>query len=83
MAIGLVVIALLVALTIHTNTLKKTDAELAAKEAALEQQWEAESLRAEELEEKSIFVQTREFIEQIAREKLGLVDPEDTVIRPE
>ena len=83
MIISLVVIALVAALAIHTKTLRKTDDVLAAKEAVLQNQLEEESERAEELEEKSIFVQTREFIEQIARERLGLVSPDDTVIRPD
>ena len=83
MIISLVVIALVVALAIHTKTLQKTDDMLAAREAVLQEQMEEESERSEELEEKSIFVQTREFIEQIARERLGLVSPDDTVIRPD
>ena len=83
MIISLVVIALVVALAIHTKTLQKKDDMLAAREAVLQEQMEEESERSEELEEKSIFVQTREFIEQIARERLGLVSPDDTVIRPD
>ena len=83
MIISTVVIALVVALAIHTKTLRKTDEMLAAKEAVLQERLEEESERSEELEEKSIFVQTREFIEQIARERLGLVNPNDTVIRPD
>lgn len=81
--ISIVVIALIAALAVHTRTLQQTEDQLAARAAALEKQLEAESQRAEELEEKSIFVQTREYIEQIARERLGLVKPEDTVIRPD
>lgn len=83
LAISAVVLALLVALSIHTATLKREDEAYAAREELLQSQLEAESERSEELEEKSIYVQTRDYIEQIARERLGLVAPDETIIRSE
>ena len=44
---------------------------------------DTEKQRQEELEEKSVYVQTKDYIEQIAREKLGLINPDETIIRPE
>lgn len=78
-----VVLALLIALSLHTRTLQREDDAYAAKVEALQSEVDAESERAAELEEKSIYVQTRDYIEQIARERLGLVTPDETIIRPE
>lgn len=82
LAITVVVLALLVVLGIHTYNLRQEDEVYAARVEVLESQVEAESERATELEEKSIYVQTRDYIEQIARERLGLVDPDETIVRP-
>lgn len=83
LAVTAVVLALLIALSIHTSSLKREDEAYAARVEALQAQVAAESQRAAELEEKSIYVQTRDYIEQIARERLGLVIPDETIIRPE
>lgn len=37
---------------------------------------EEEKKRAEDLEEKRVYVQTKQYIEKVAKEKLGLVNPE-------
>lgn len=83
LAITAVVLALLVALSIHTRALKREDEAYAAREEVLQSQLEAESKRSAELEEKSIYVQTRDYIEQIARDRLGLIAPDESVIRSE
>lgn len=83
LAITAVVLALLVALSIHTHTLKLEDEAYAAREEVLKSQLEEESKRSEELEEKSIYVQTRDYIEQIARDRLGLIASDESVIRSE
>ena len=80
LAITAVVLALLVALSIHTHTLKREDEAYAAREEVLKSQLEEESKRSEE---KSIYVQTRDYIEQIARDRLGLIAPDESVIRSE
>ena len=44
---------------------------------------EAQNVRSEELEKQSIYMQSIDFIEKIARERLGLVGKDETVIKPE
>lgn len=77
-----VVLILLCVLTVHTNKLRATDADYAAKVAALSAEVEEESKREEELEEYQVYVQTKQYIEQIAREKLGLVNPDEAIVKP-
>jgi len=76
------VLALAGVLTIHANQLKTEDIVYEKKEAALRAESEAESQRAESLEDRSIYVQTKQYIEQIARERLGLVNPGEAIIKP-
>ena len=82
LAISFAVLALAGVLTIHTNQLKTEDTVYEKKEAALRAESEAESQRAESLEDRSIYVQTKQYIEQIARERLGLVNPDEAIIKP-
>lgn len=49
----------------------------------LEKEKAAEEQRAEEIEEYKAYVQTKKFIEQEARDKLGLVYPDEIVFEPE
>lgn len=78
-----VVAALLTVLTVYTSSLRKQNAIYAARVEALQNEVDAEEARQAELEERSVYVQTRDYIEQVAREKLGLIHPDETIIRPE
>ena len=49
----------------------------------LEEEKAAEEQRTEEIEEYKAYVQTKKFIEQEARDKLGLVYPDEVVFEPE
>ena len=50
--------------------------------AELQAQIEFQERRADEIEEYAEFVQSDEFIRQIAEEKLGLVNPNEIIFRP-
>lgn len=80
--VSIVVLIFVAALMVRTHALKTEDAQLASQEARLESQLEEEYERAEELEEESLYVQSDDYIAEIAREKLGLVDPDETIIKP-
>ena len=81
--ISLVVASLAVAINLRGTSLKAKDREYQVREANLERQVEAEKERAEELEERRIFVQTKQYIEQVAKERLGLVNPDEILLKPE
>ncbi len=50
--------------------------------AALEEELAQEEQRAQDLEEEKAYVQTRQYVEQIARDRLGLVGPDEVVVKP-
>ncbi len=80
--ITFVVLSLAVAVNIRGASLREKNEEYQAREAALTRQKEIEEDRAEELEERRIFVQTKQYIEQVAKEKLGLVYPDEILLKP-
>lgn len=80
--ITLVVASLAVAINLRGTSLKAKDLEYQVREANLSRQVEAEQDRSEELEERRIFVQTKQYIEQVAKEKLGLVNPDEILLKP-
>lgn len=52
------------------------------KESGLEEQIQAEVDRAAEIEEFQKYTKTKAYYEAIAREKLGLVYPDELIIKP-
>ena len=38
--------------------------------------------REEQLEEERVYVQTKQYIEKVAKEKLGLVNPDEILLKP-
>ncbi len=74
--------ALVAVLTWRTRDLEEQNAKTLAKIEALQAQVEEEEERSKELEEESLYRQTVDYIEQMARERLGLVYPDEIVITP-
>lgn len=56
---------------------------LEKQKAELEEQLQTEQERSEELEDKKAYMQTVRYIEEVARRVLGLVYPDETILRPE
>lgn len=81
--IASVVLVLVVIVSVYTAELRRKEAQNESIAAALEEQIEGESERAEELADRGLFMKTVDFIRKIARERLGLVDPGESVIRPD
>jgi len=80
-AITFVVISLAV-VNIRGATLREKDLTYQIREENLARQVEEEKKRAEKLEEERIYVQTKEYIEKVAKEKLGLVNPDEILLKP-
>lgn len=53
------------------------------QEVELEKQLEEEALRAEEIEELEGYVGTDEYVEDVAKDKLGLVYPNEILFQAE
>ena len=80
--ITLVVFSLGVVVNVKSASMKKRDQEYQAREALLQQQYDQEVIRADELKEYQIYVQTKQYIEEVAKQKLGLVKPDEILLKP-
>lgn len=69
----IVVIMLLIVVAFDSIQLKAKKDMYRQKEAALEQQIEAEEKRTLEIEEFEKYTHTKKYVEEVARDKLGLV----------
>lgn len=65
------------------NNLDKKRIAYLEQDQALQEQIDAETERANEIEEKRAYVQTKKYIEDVAREKLGLVYKDEIIFDPE
>lgn len=80
--ITMVVISLGLVVNLKSTSMKKKDLEYQIREEMLEKQVAQEENRAKELEEYRVYVQTKQYIEEIAKQKLGLVNPDEILLKP-
>ncbi|MDO4266170.1 MAG: septum formation initiator family protein [Eubacteriales bacterium] len=79
--ITLVVCVLAVAVGVRSESLKTKEQTYLMREDTLNKSIEDEEERTEELNEKKVYVKTKEYIEEVAREKLGLVNPDEIILK--
>ena len=79
----LVALSMAFVLRNQVNALKEKKAAYQERIDTLTSQVEAESRRSEQLEQYRIYVQTKQYIEKVAKEKLGLVKPDEILLKPE
>lgn len=82
MGITLVVLSLAVVVHIKGSSLKSINREYEIRLENLNAVKEDEEQRATDLEEERKHVQTKEYIKEVAKEKLGLVDPDEILLKP-
>lgn len=80
-AIFAVVITIAVVTWVRGLSLQEKLDNYDAREAELKQLIAQEEERAEQLEEKKKYIQTKQYIEQIAKEKFGLVYPDEVILK--
>ena len=78
-----VVVSLCLVLTISMMSLKKKRDGYVQKQESLEQQIEAENKRAEDLIEYEKYTKTAAYVEEVAKDKLGLVYEDEIVFQAE
>ncbi len=78
-----VVLMMLVVVTVKSVELREKRAAYMAKEDALMQEIEAEQARTEEIEEYEKYTQTKKYVEELAKEKLGLVYEGEIIFKDE
>ena len=77
--VTMVVLSLAVAVHIKGIDLKEKDRSYSIREENLEAQVAKEEERAKQLEE---YLQTKQYIEKVAKEKLGLVNRNEILLKP-
>lgn len=82
-AIILVVVTLVIFFGTRSKDIKAKNLEDSKKIEQLQGQLEEQEQREQELEEYSKYVNTKQFIEKMAREKLGLVYPDELIFTGE
>ena len=80
--ITMVVLSLAVVVNIGAASLREKNLEYEAREQSLRKTLASEENRAAELEEYRIYVQTKQYIEKVAKEKLGLVNKDEILLKP-
>lgn len=82
-AIAAIVLVLLVGLLVQSQKLSVRNTQYEARKSELQQQIQDQEIRAGEIENLKDYVNSTEYIEKLAREKLGLVYEDETIFQPE
>lgn len=82
-AISLVVMMLFAVIAYKSVELREKNQAYIEREENLRKQLADEEARREELEEYEKYVQTKKYVEEVAREKLGLVYENEIIFKPE
>lgn len=80
--IAFVVAVFCIVVGVYSVNLKQESEQLEEKKAGLEEQIAAEEQRTKDLEELEKYMQTKKYMEEVAREKLGLVYPDEILVQP-
>ncbi|MCI9662350.1 MAG: septum formation initiator family protein [Lachnospiraceae bacterium] len=81
--VSVVVIMLMVVVAVKSVELREKKAFYAQKEQTLLEQIEAETKRSEEIDEYEKYTQTKKYIEDVAKDRLGLVYEGEIIFKDE
>ena len=81
--VTIVVLMLLVVVSINSVGLRQKKESYLEREQALQEQIDAEEERTEQIEEYRKYTQTKKYVEEVAKDKLGLVNPGEIIYKPE
>ena len=79
----MVVLMLLVVVSLKSAELRQKQETYAARERVLQEQIDAEKARTEEIEEYRKYTQTKKYVEEVAKDKLGLVNEGENIYKPD
>ena len=82
-SIGIIVLVFLAVMAIQIYKLKDKDAAYAAEEAELQDMYEMETQRAAEIDDLEEYMQSQEYIEDVAKSKLGLAYDNEIIFKEE
>ena len=81
--VTMVVLMMLVVVTIKSVELRGKKEVYEQREIALQEENDAEKLRTEEIEEYGKYTQTKKYVEELAKDKLGLVYEGEIIFKDE
>ena len=81
LSVSIIVIAFLVVMVVQVVQLKQKESTYAAQKAELEKQYTKESERADEIESMQQYMQSDQYIEDIAKSKLGLAYDNEIIFK--
>lgn len=81
LSISFMVLCLFAVIAYKGQELKIKNEAYIIKEAGLKEQIQEEQERTEELRERSKYVKTKKYIEEVAREKLGLIYEDEIIFK--
>ena len=81
--IAVAVLVLFAVITYSSVELRAEKHTLEKRKSELEIMFQTEQERSEELEDRKAYMQTIRYIEEVARKVLGLVYPDEIILRPE
>lgn len=82
MTVSAVIVCMAVIVNLKVSALEEKSKAYTGRIDSLEQEYQQEQDRSQKLEEERLRVQTKQYTEQVAREKLGLVYPGEVVLKP-
>jgi cell division protein FtsB len=82
--LGITVVVFLLGAVVHfrSDAMRRKELDYQLREEQLDKQVKQEESRALELEEYRVYVQTKQYIEEVAKQKLGLVKPGEILLKP-
>ncbi len=83
LSISAIIVLLAVVLSAGSISLQKKNKAYKAQQAELQAQLKEEEKRAEEIDALEEYVGTDEYIEDVAKEKLGLINPNEILFKAE
>ena len=83
LAISCIIVLLSAVIVVHGMTLQKQNKAYRAQEAELQAQIDDEKERSEEIDKLKEYVGTDKYIEEVAKEKLGLIKENEILFKPE
>lgn len=82
MTVSAVIVCMAVIVNLKVSALEEKNNTYTRRLSILEQELAQEQDRAQTLEEDRLKVQTKQYIEKVAKEKLGLVNPDEIILKP-
>lgn len=81
--VTIVVCMLLLVVSVNSYDLKQTQEKYNDKENDIEELIQIEEIKAEDLIEYRKYTQTKKYVEEVAKDKLGLVNPNEIIYKIE